>query len=507
MAPPRRPPDPPDRSTKSGGIVPGSKVLAGSSGTGTSKSSHKVDDSSTLGNLAVTPAASGQAGASLLPPPIVSGQAETSLSSQISTMSSGSSAASGSSNVGTESSSQRPSLFGSFAYGKFHKKPAPAPKSAALAGKTPEVTLVDAPLPTSRPWSEDPGLPKITPDLKEIQRLEKEQSDQVMQQQRQQKTQRKRPAADPVHGRARRNATGNMAYRGTSDGVKKPKTNYTAEELAWQKLEKDAAARQKEEQNLEKKKNARLAAMNWRNGTPRGADVPGGEFAQKNQFGWTMLLTQADDRCQVPGAEKWQHSVDYKVKFICDSQDPQILLQKSKGVKKVHAISSMTLGTFPDESAPRKLRKLYTYTMSKDNLTVDTIRAFLTQSGINEIPADKVQAVLDYHSNLKPADFKPEDLGLEMMLFKVSQFGFFSTDDFLGKTMSEQNPWVIVIRLRPRCDPIVDKLFRGCRSQSIRRARTKGRGTGHTPSSISSRVGLPTATVSVTLCSSNTKDS
>jgi hypothetical protein len=351
------------------------------------------------------------------------------------------------------------SLFASFAFEKFHKAPS-APKPAAPAGKTPEVTLVDAPLPTSRPWSEDLDLPKITPDLKEIQSLEKEQLGQVMQQQ-QQKIQRKRPANDPVHGRVRRNATGNMSYRGTSDGVKKQRTKYTVEQLARQKLERDAAARQKEEQNLEKKKNARLAAMNWRNGAPRGADVPTGEFGQNNMFGWTMLITRADDSRQVPDAEKWQHSVDYKVKFICDSQDPQILLQKSKGVKKIHAISSMTLGAFPDESAPRKFRKLYTYTMGKDNLTIDNIRAFLAPFGINDIPDDKVQAVLEYHNTLKPADFKPEDLGLEMMLFKISQFGFFSTDDLLGKTMSEQNPWVIVIRLRPRCDPIVDKLFRG----------------------------------------------
>ncbi|KAH8781960.1 hypothetical protein BGZ57DRAFT_287090 [Hyaloscypha finlandica] len=279
--------------------------------------------------------------------------------------------------------------------------------------------------------------------------------------QQQQKTQRERPANDPVHGQVRRNATGNMSYRGTSDGIKKQRTKYTVEELARQKLEKDAAARQKEEQNLEKKKNARLAAMNWRNGVPRGADVPTGEFGQNNMFGWTMLLTRPDDSRQVPEAEKWQHSLDYKVKFLCDSQDPQILLQKSKGVKKIHAISSMTLGAFPDESAPRKLRKLYTRTMGKDNLTADNIRDFLGPFGINDIPDGKVQAILDYHNTLKPADFKPEDLGLEMMLFKVSEFGFFSTDDFLGKIMSEQNPWVIVIRLRPRCDPIVDKLFRG----------------------------------------------
>jgi hypothetical protein len=34
-------------------------------------------------------------------------------------------------------------------------------------------------LPASQPWSENPDLPKITPDLKEIQKLEKEQMDQV----------------------------------------------------------------------------------------------------------------------------------------------------------------------------------------------------------------------------------------------------------------------------------------------------------------------------------------
>jgi hypothetical protein len=111
-APPKRPPDPPNRSTKPGGKAPGQKVLAGPSGTGTSKPSPKRDGSSTLGNLAVTPGtARGQAGAPPLPP-VVSGNAVTSVSSQISTMSSGSSAASGSSNVGTESSSQQPSLSG-----------------------------------------------------------------------------------------------------------------------------------------------------------------------------------------------------------------------------------------------------------------------------------------------------------------------------------------------------------------------------------------------------------